>query len=337
MTTPRRAQTRPKAPPAFGRDRAGDSSLSVILLVGIVIVLAAAFVVFTQVLRKQPHDPVESGGKATFTSEGYYLEPSGPDDIPVAGSTLFITLDGAQQAVPLSTFQSQIGGPVWTPGIRICIVGAAAGCYAAAAHTVDTALFSDREYVFAVTTLRTQSPAFQIGSGSNGIVVASGTWDVRLSIVGAQITCGSAQNAPDIPVTAKYSSDGGASYTTLFGGATLNGNGGQSVDLGQVPSGSRIGVQGRATLASCGNFDATYDSFSGSDHVLILKQGDPAPNKPAYAGQGSLASFMQPYVNTVTQTMVLDANQVILLYEFSGDLSQPAADFQDLVVLFTFT
>ncbi len=326
----------PRAPRRrFATDRgAATGPIGGILLIGIVVVLAALFVVMTQVLRTQPHDPVESGGKATFTGEGYYLEPSGPDDIPVAGSTLFITLDGVQTAVPLSTFSAQIGGPAWTVGTRLCIIGPVAGCYSAAGREAQVTVYSNREYVFQVEALRSQSPAFLIGAGSGGITVSGGTWNVNLAIVGAQITCGA--SGPQMDVTARYTQNGGSSYASLFGGAPVNPNGGQSLNLGQVPAGSVLGVEGRARLASC-SFDKTYTSIASTPHVLTLKQGDAAPNRPAFGNQALLASFMQPYVNTYTQTMVLDRNQVILLYEFTDDLNSSAADFQDLVVLFTFS
>jgi hypothetical protein len=59
---------------------------------------------------------------------------------------------------------------------------------------------------------------------------------------------------------------------------------------------------------------------------------------PAFGNQVSVETFLRPYVNTQTQTMVLQPNQVIILFEFSSppNSTNAAADFQDLVVLFTF-
>lgn len=324
---------------SLGQDRAAVTApLGTMLLIGIVIVLVAVFVVMTQVLRPTSHEPVETGARATFYGDdGYWLEPSGPDDVPVAGSTLYIRIDGGEpEAVPLSAFASQLGGPAWTVGTRICIVGPEPDCYRAAGQSVEVVLYSEGDYVFVVEGLLSAAPSFTYNpGGAGGVVLTPGNHTVRLDIVGAQITCG--ESGPEIPVTARFSSNGGTSYAPLFGGLPVDPDGGQTLTYTNLPGGSALGVEGRARLTTGGcNFDETYNSFAGDPHVLTLRAGDAAPDKPAYGDQQLLAAFMAPYVNTYTQTMVLDHNQVILLFEFNDDLGDPAADFQDLVVLFTF-
>lgn len=305
-----------------------------ILLVGIVVILVAVFALVSQSLRADTRDPVVSGGRATFGDEGYWVEPTGPDPIPVAGSTIILAVDGDEQRIPLSAFAAQLGGASsWVAGTKICIIGPPP-CHQPNGLNVSLQVYSSTEFVFRVGALRSQAPTFTIGGGGGLVIPTNGPFDVRLQIVGAEITCG--PNGNPIPVTARLTQNGGTSYQPIFGGLPVNPAGGQEMTLVAVPPGSVLGVEGRATLPSCSGFDHTYNSLSGSDHVMVLQAGDAAPNKPIYGGQTGLASFMAPYVNTISRTMVLDPNQVIILFEFTDDLDSDAADFQDLVVLFTF-
>lgn len=306
--------------------------VSVAILVGITIVLAVLLVVFLSRLDRDGHVPLRSGAKATYGPEGYWIEPTGPSELPVDEARLFITIDGNTTEVPLSDFSAQLGGQsTWAPGDRLCIVGAEPGCYASIGQEVEVSVFTDQDLIFTVTPLRKHGAGFVLDP-AGGIVLA-GPSSVRLDLVGAQITCGA--GGPQVPVTVRLSIDGGASYQSLFGGLPVNQSGGQSYMIQAVNASNVLGVEGRAALPSCSNFDSTYNSLDTDPHVLTLLAGDAAPDKAPYAGQAPLASFLAPFVNTQTQTMVLDANQVIVIFEFVSDLSSSAADFQDLVVLFT--
>lgn len=316
-------------------DRSAVSEVvGVVILIGITVVLALVYFLITDEFRGDTRDPVESGGRAAFWDDGYWVTPTGPDDIPVAGTSLHLTIDGVKTVIPLSTFSSTLGGQAtWPVGTRICIVGSAPGCYTASAERVQLAVFTREEFVFALDNLLMGSPPFTVDTGGGGVVVTT-TQPLRIDNVGSAITCGA--SGPVIPVTARLTQDGGATYTALWGGTPVNVDGGETLTLPAVPVAAVLGVRG-TTIATGGCGSAQYSSTPADPHVLVLRAGDAAPNKPAFGSQPELLEdFLQPYVNTFTSTMVLDVNQVILLFEFTSDLSSSAADFQDLVILFTF-
>ena len=80
----------------------------------------------------------------------------------------------------------------------------------------------------------------------------------------------------------------------------------------------------------------TAKSGDNSPQVKVLRNGSPVPSIPAFQDQANLATFVAPYVNVATQKIVLQDNQAIYLFELgTSNLSSPAADFQDLVIMVT--
>jgi hypothetical protein len=85
-------------------------------------------------------------------------------------------------------------------------------------------------------------------------------------------------------------------------------------------------------------FYADAKSWTGSDRVIVLRDGDPVPSVPGFEDQESVAYYVSPFVDTTTTpyTMNLGKNQVIYLMEL-GDrpVGHPYCDFQDVVVMVT--
>jgi fibro-slime domain-containing protein len=83
----------------------------------------------------------------------------------------------------------------------------------------------------------------------------------------------------------------------------------------------------------------THHSFSTSTNtpqIKVLRDGDNVPSNAGFMGQLSAKQFVAEFVNTATNKMKLGKNQVIYLYELGvTNMSDPAADFQDLVILVT--
>ncbi|MEA3136990.1 MAG: hypothetical protein QOC71_1271 [Thermoplasmata archaeon] len=303
-----------------------------ILLVGITVLLVAAYWLATQDLRTgRDHDPVVSGGYASFWDDGYWVSPTGPDNIPLKDSKMVVSIDGVETTVPLGSLPGLAGHTSWDVGTRLCIIGPDPSCYRATGGRVEVTVLSRLEYVFSMSDLLVQTPPFHILNNGGGVIVTT-TQPVRIDNIGSAVTCGA--GGPRIPVTARLTQDGGATYSILFGGAVLNPNGGETVTLPAVPVAANLGIE--ATFSGGGCSAVVRHSVPAEPQVLVLRAGDSAPDKAPYAGQAPLEGFLQPYVNTYTQTMVLDTNQVILLFEIVSDVSSSAADFQDLVILFTF-
>jgi len=85
-----------------------------------------------------------------------------------------------------------------------------------------------------------------------------------------------------------------------------------------------------------GHVYLSRNSFDQSPSVKVLRDGDPVPNIAGFDGQAGAVEFVQQYIDPDTNTMTMDVNQSIYLFELgTTNLSSSAADFQDLVVLVT--
>ena len=78
------------------------------------------------------------------------------------------------------------------------------------------------------------------------------------------------------------------------------------------------------------------NSHDESPFVKVLRNGDPVPNIPGFQNQASIEEFVEDYIDYGSNTMLLDENQTIYLFELgTTNLNSSSADFQDLVVLVT--
>jgi hypothetical protein len=319
MRTPRRAS-----------EQAAVGPLDAILAIAIVTVLITVYGLQVSRLNAPKQDLVVSAAKADFSQDGYWITPAGPDGLPVDTGKLLVTIDGAQTTVPLSAFAATLGSAgEWGVGTRICIVGPSAQCYRHSGTTVQVTAIAKNNIVFHVNALVAPGPGFSIGSGGGINVLRNGT--VVLGMLGAQYSCG---NQMDVFV--RLSIDGGATWRSPLGAQAVSpGGSGQAFNDSLVPLGSVLVVEARGIGGPCGLADITINSVTHPQQALVLKAGDPAPSYAPFSGQAPLASFLVPYVNTQTQQMVLQPNQAIILFDICCYPSY-AADFQDLVVLFTF-
>lgn len=316
--------------PGLREDTSGVTApISVILAIGTVVTLAVVMLFLSGHIPRPGHLPIASGGRASFGDDGYWLSPTGPDSVPVTNSRLQITIDGTSHWVPLSNFSALAGATQWSPGTRLCIIGDAASCYTASGRTVVATLYNGNDFVFTVDTLRQSGIPFSIVPGTG--IVLKGSHQVVTAALGSQYSCGST-----MPVYMRMTINGGATWTSPFGSSPVSPSGsGQSFDAGLVPAGSIVGVEGTGDGAPCGLPDYTVNSIGTDARAVMLRAGDPAPAYAPFSGQAPLASFLVPYVNTQTQTMVLDPNQVIIFIDLCCYPGY-AVDYQDLVVLFTF-
>lgn len=81
--------------------------------------------------------------------------------------------------------------------------------------------------------------------------------------------------------------------------------------------------------------DMQCSSYDASPQVRVLRHGDPVPNINGAYDQASIDEYVKDFVDSDSQTMRLDANQVIWLFELGLNASHSSADFQDLVIVVT--
>ena len=82
------------------------------------------------------------------------------------------------------------------------------------------------------------------------------------------------------------------------------------------------------------NLLMTANTAHRSPQVIVLKNGDPAPQIGGFDGQADASSYVSDYIEN--GRMKLHVNQAIYLFELGTDkLNSSSADFQDLVVMVT--
>jgi len=171
---------------------------------------------------------------------------------------------------------------------------------------------------------------------SEGRVVPSENFAVKVSVLGAAIT----SSGTDIPVTVQVRIND--QVLEPFGSH-------DDPDLGDVNDhspprhfivqdvfGADTTIDITGTSWFHGSVHLSRNSFDESPAVKVLRDGDPVPNIDGFDGQAGAVDFVQAYIDPDTNTMSMDVNQSIYLFEIgTTNLTSAAADFQDLVVLVT--
>ncbi len=181
-------------------------------------------------------------------------------------------------------------------------------------------------------------------------VVPTEPFAAKVTILGAAITASGSYN---IPVTVRVKA-GGTTYEP-FGNfykpvnATVNDNNNPRhyVLPNIYPAGTSVSVIGRSWIKKkswySGSKNSHWQSYmtvdgsnSDTQQLIVLRNGDDVPDIDGFMEQNNLVDFIQDYIDTETNTIVLDENQAIFLYELgTTNMSSSAADFQDLVALVT--
>jgi|GEM_PF-2641553 len=175
---------------------------------------------------------------------------------------------------------------------------------------------------------------FAIDPGT-GTVEVYGWVDLTVTVVGTQLTYGA--GGPDIPVSGAVSIDNGQIFYDIPGSSTGLA-GGETLTFNDVEN-ARIAVKARARYIEDGRtlFDRTRVSNVGSPYVIVLRAGDIAPAYAGFDGQEGISAYLAPYMDPQTREITIGDNDVIFLFEYMDDLTSEASDFQDLVVLCTFS
>lgn len=151
---------------------------------------------------------------------------------------------------------------------------------------------------------------------------------MNLKVMASQITYGA--GGPEVFVKVGLKLNGQLSW--LFGS--------QDVDGGEIyettlSAETNVAVRGQAWYQNLVN--TYYYSDGSTPYVRVLKKGDSLPNIPRFGSQQTLSEIIGPFVDE-NRKINIGLNQILIIYELgTTDLTSTAADFQDLVVLLTFT
>ncbi|MDX1430304.1 MAG: hypothetical protein R3282_08455, partial [Rhodothermales bacterium] len=171
-------------------------------------------------------------------------------------------------------------------------------------------------------------------------------FQLRVDVLGAAISKGGEY---DMPVTARLHMDDadadpwGAYNEALTGNVNRDGifnyepNEILAAGTGVTISGtSWIRTSGDGTQNSDWNPYMEQNSEAGGSQLMVLRDEDPVPNITGYLDQGSVADFVENYVDPVSGKITLEENQSIYLFELGTTNTGSAAyDMQDLVALVT--
>lgn len=174
---------------------------------------------------------------------------------------------------------------------------------------------------------------------TNGAVVPQQTVNAGMTVVGTAIQSGSTL----LPVTTL--ANVGDNVHAPFGPFTDPSRGNvrlsalpRTVELRtNVAAGTPITVSGRSWIRNSGGAWTTHMTAASSpanQQVRVLRNGDTVPDIRPFANQTSVATFLAPYVDDATNRVTIRDDQAIFLFELgTTNMTSPAADFQDLVVL----
>jgi len=104
----------------------------------------------------------------------------------------------------------------------------------------------------------------------------------------------------------------------------------------EAKSWQRSNTYTNGTLASDWKELITVSSSVQSANMIVLRNGDAVPSIPAFQNQAGIGQIIRDHVNVATGKVVIADDEAIFLYELgTTNLSSPAADFQDFVILVT--
>ncbi len=167
---------------------------------------------------------------------------------------------------------------------------------------------------------------------------------LKTEVLGAAISYGGSY---DMPVTSRVhkgdsSVDPWGTYNEALTG-NVNRDGTFSYEPADaLPGGTGITVSGTSWVRNDGDGTSNdhwnpymeQNSETGGSQLKVLRNGDPVPDIQGYLDQGSVADFVSNFIDPLSNTISLEPNQSIYLFELGTSNSASAAyDFQDLVVL----
>ena len=139
----------------------------------------------------------------------------------------------------------------------------------------------------------------------DGTITTTGPLSIRFRSLGAQFGYGN--GGPIVPVTVAYKQQNRNRWTQLFGGSAINGSGGAEEVVASFEDGDSVIVKFRAYFHQRGwlTYDRTIYSNDGSDAILVLRNGDPAPQIPGANGQMGVALLLQ----SITQNGIVNIGE----------------------------
>lgn len=181
---------------------------------------------------------------------------------------------------------------------------------------------------------------FSIGSNlvtvnPPGTLIPNGTLYVTVQPVGTTVTaCDPSQGFTPPPAEARVSL-AGAPYLQLFYGTQAEVNPSSKLYVKKVYANQTIDFGGR--FVRNGAWTPFYTTRSANMQVIAMANGDTPPTSTSLYQSSQLASFLKPYLDGSGKIKVGPMSVLIMMELGQTDRQQPCFDYQDMVLLVTFS
>ena len=187
--------------------------------------------------------------------------------------------------------------------------------------------------VFALQTIENDEESNVDFTITDKVVYPSEPFAFKATVLGSHLMSGN----QSVKVTTKITA--GNTDLTPFGdlsdptGGNVNDrhNPRRFISTETYAAGTGISITGRSWNSSPWSPYMTVSDSLYPSNLAVLKDGDPAPDTPAFKDP-NIRDFLRDYVDQNTNTMSLDENQIIFLFELA---SSSGGDQDDLAVLVT--
>ncbi len=341
------------------RNSSGVSSvLGEILITGVFVLSLGSIFVFVNSMDK-PVDSTHLGVEewVDAPSDIIYLRHAGGEPIDTKDLKINVNIDGKTYVYPSANISANLGGKSFWELSDVIEINTSKEWGVSVPDEDDLVVkLVDTESREVLPKCRisftpkdsTETPTepdpvdFEI---INDTVVPNGTFISSFKVLGAAITNG--ENGYDLMVTTRLkvgneTFDPWGDYSLAVTGNVNDKTTHSWNPTSTYPAGTPVTIGGKSWLHKSSSLNYSLDSSwtqhmevsstGDSKYLIVLKNGDPVPTIKGFSNQDSIADFVEAYVKD--DKILLEDNEAIFLFELGvTDLTNDAADFQDLVIL----
>lgn len=169
----------------------------------------------------------------------------------------------------------------------------------------------------------------------NGTIMSSGSVYVSVQPIGNGITnCTPSDGSASLYVDARVSFNGSA-YSQIFYGTMTDVDPAHRLYIKKMAKNDILDFGGR--YVKNGAWSPFYTSRSGNLQIVALVDGDTPPTRFSLAQSSTLASYLKPYINPAGKVTVGPMSVLIMMELGYTNHDAKCFDYQDQVLLVTFS
>ncbi len=158
---------------------------------------------------------------------------------------------------------------------------------------------------------------------------------IGTGVSGTEVTaCAPGQSISAMPTDMRMSVNGGT-FTQLFYGTQANIDSSYSLYIKRLPAGTTLDFGGR--YVSNGSWSPFYTTKSANFQVISLVNGEVPPTRTPLYGSPSLASYLKPYLDASGKVKIGPLSVLVMMELQKTDHNSSCFDYQDQVLLVSFS